>query len=171
MLRAIPIEVLLAAGYALFLMIVAVALEWLARRSHQRSEQYELAGFKFHADVDRWECPTGQHLHRSEVEHDQRIIRYKAPAHACNACHIKTNCTDSETGREIEHHLDSWLTSEIRRFHNGISLALLTLAALLLGIEAVRFPHPPAVFILAVLFLPIGIAVFRLASSLRFPAT
>jgi|SRR5579872_4328378 len=171
MLRAIPIEVLLAAGYALFLMIVAVALEWLARRSHQRSEQYELAGFKFHADVDRWECPTGQHLHRSEVEHDQRIIRYKAPAHACNACHIKTNCTDSETGRQIEQRIDSWLTSEIRRFHNGISLALLTLAALLLGIEAVRFPHPPAVFILAVLFLPIGIAVFRLASSLRFPAT
>jgi len=170
MFRVVPIEVLLAGGYALFLMIVAAVLQRLARHSHRRSQQYEVGGFKFHAEFDRWECPAGQHLHRSEADPSRHIVRYKAPAHACNACRIKTECTDSHSGREIEREMDSWLRSEIGRFHRGISLTLLALAALLLGVEVVRFPQPPAVFIPAVLFLPIGIAILRLVSSLSDPA-
>lgn len=171
MLDVIPVEVLLAAVYALFLIIVSAVLERLAKHSHRRSEQYEVAGFRFHRESDRWECPTGQHLHRREVEHDRRIVRYKAPASACNACHIKANCTDSETGREIEQHLDSWLTSEIRRFHHGISLALLLVAASLLIIEAVRYPQPRSDLLLCSLLVPVAIAAARLilafSSSLR----
>lgn len=165
MLGTIPVEVLLATVYALFLIAVSAVLERLAKHSHQRSEQYEVAGFKFHRELDRWECPTGQHLHRSEVEHDRRITRYKAPAHACNACHIKADCTDSETGREIEQRLDSWLTSEIRRFHRGISLALLLIAALLLIIEAARYREPRSDLLLGSLFVPVAIAAARLISD------
>ena len=165
MLDTIPVEVLLAAGYAIFLILVAAVLEGLAKHSHRRSEQYEVAGFRFHREFDRWECPTGQRLHRSGVEHDRRIIRYKAPAHACNACHVKANCTDSETGREIEQHLDSWLTSEIRRFHHGISLVLLLLAALLLIIEAARYREPRSDLLLGFLLVPVAIAAARLTSA------
>jgi hypothetical protein len=50
---------------------------------------------------------------------------------------IKHLCTESEEGREIEHHPDSWLESEIARFHRGISLALLFLAGLLLVVEMI----------------------------------
>jgi len=171
LLDTIPVEVLLAAAYALFLITVSAVLERLAKHSHRRSEQYEVAGFRFHRETDRWECPTGQHLRRSEVEHDRRIVRYNAPASACNVCHIKANCTDSETGREIEQHLDSWLTSEIRRFHHGISLALLLLAALLLIIEAARYREPRSDLLLGFLLVPVAIAAARLilafSSSLR----
>lgn len=170
MLRAVPIEVLLSAGYALFLTVVAVALERLAQHSHRHAEQYELAGFRFHADLDRWECPTGEHLHRISVDQHRRLVRYKALAHACNGCHLKPQCTDFDTGREIERPMDPWLASELGRFHRGISLALLILAALLLGIEAIRFPHPPAVFLLVIPLLPIGIAILRFASSLAHQA-
>lgn len=165
MLSTIPVEVLMAAGYAFFLIVVAAVLERLAKHSHRRSEQYEVAGFRFHREFDRWECPTGQHLHRSGVEHDRRIVRYKAPAHACNACHIKTNCTDSETGREIEQRLDSWLTSEVRRFHCGISLVLLLLAALLLIVEAARYREPRSDLLLGFLLVPVAIAAARLISG------
>lgn len=165
MLHAVPIEVLLAAGYALFLLIISVVLERVAMHSQRHSEEYETAGFKFHTEFDRWECPTGQYLHRIEIDHRRRIIRYQAPAQACNACHIKAQCTDSHTGREIERQMGSWLSSEIGRFHRGISLALLSLAALLLVIEAARYRQPYAELVLGSLFALVFIAATTLFSS------
>ena len=44
----IHIEVLLASGYALFLVMVAICLEKLGRHSQQRSRQYQTAGFTYH---------------------------------------------------------------------------------------------------------------------------
>lgn len=126
---------LMAAGYAVFLGFAALALELLARRSHRRAEQFHVAGFRYDAGLDAWHCPTGKRLHRAEIRRDRRTIVYRAPAHHCNRCHIKTRCTDSDNGRSVERRLDSWLDSEIRRFHIGISLALLVLAASILAIE------------------------------------
>jgi hypothetical protein len=163
MIRTIPIEVLLAAAYAVFLVAVAIVLERLARHSHRRSEQLQVAGFKYHPAPDHWECPTGQHLTRKEIDRHQRVVRYQAPGHICNKCSFKTNCTDSDTGREIERHLDSWLDSELQRFHRGISLALIFLAALILIIEMIRHNQPAELFVLAALLAPIGAAGSRLA--------
>jgi hypothetical protein len=129
------VDVLLGAIYAAFLVTVAVILERVALYSHRLSHQMEVAGFKYHTGHDRWECPTGQFLERHQTDHQLRIVTYRAPAHACNACHCRGNCTDSEDGRRIEHRLDSWLQSELRRFHRGISLALLLLAGLILAAE------------------------------------
>jgi hypothetical protein len=125
----------MAAGYAIFLGLAALALELLARQSHRRSEQFRLFGFRYDPGLDAWHCPTGKRLHRVEVRQDRRTIVYRAPAHHCNCCHAKEKCTDSDNGRTIERRLDSWLDSELRRFHIGISLALLVLAASILVIE------------------------------------
>jgi len=125
----------MAAGYAVFLGFAALALELLARRSHRRAEQFPVAGFRYDAGLDAWHCPTGKRLHRDEILPDRRAIVYRAPAHHCNCCTIKTQCTDSDNGRSVERRLDSWLDSELRRFHIGISLALLVLAASILALE------------------------------------
>jgi hypothetical protein len=125
----------MAAGYALFLGFVAFALELLARRSHRRAEQYQVAGFRYDSGLDAWHCPTGKRLHRTEISSDRRIVVYRAPAHHCNCCHVKSRCTDSDDGRSVERRLDSWLDSEVRRFHIGISLALFVLAASILVFE------------------------------------
>ena len=57
-------EALLASAYAIFLILLAFALEKVARHSHHRAERTRLAGFKYHPDHDIWECPSGERLMR-----------------------------------------------------------------------------------------------------------
>jgi len=156
-------EVLMAGGYALFLVAVAAMLEWLARHSHLRSEQMRVTGFKYHHEFDLWECPTGKQLRRHSADHERNVVRYRAPGHVCNACHKKIDCTDSDEGREIEQRVDSWVQSEIHRFHRGISLALLLLAGLILVAEVVRYNHPRDLIVLGIPLIAISAAGMRLA--------
>ena len=166
MISGIHLEVVLALGYALFLGAVAFLLEFLARHSHKRSQSYVNSGFVFFQDMDLWECPAGRQLTRADADYRRNIVYYRAPAAACNSCSLKNNCTDSNEGRLIEHRLDSWVESELRRFHRGISLVLLFLAALILVAEAVRFSAPGDLLALGVLLVPTSIAVSRLCGSL-----
>ncbi len=128
-------NVLFGSIYAIFLVAVAAILERVALQSHRFSKQIEVAGFRYHTSQDRWECPEGHYLHRDHAGSAFRIVTYHAPAHVCCACRSREICTDSEDGRRIEQRLDSWLQSEIRRFHRGISLVLLLLAVLILAAE------------------------------------
>lgn len=156
-------EVLMAGGYTLFLVAVATMLEWLAKHSHHRSEQMRVTGFKFHKELDHWECPTGQLLRRHSTDHQLNIVRYRAPGHVCNACHKKTDCTDSDIGREIELRVDAWVQSEIHRFHRGISLVILLLAGIILVAELVRYNWPRDWLLLGSLLLAVSAAGIRLA--------
>ena len=157
MQQTIDIEVLLAGVYAVFLILVAFGLELLARHSHHRSKQMGVAGFRYHRHHDVWECPTGQQLKPLATDYGRRLVRYRAPAHICNACSIKHLCTESEEGREIEHHPDSWLESELARFHRGISLCLLVLAELLLIVEMIRHQRAVELLVLGPLSLAITV--------------
>ena len=142
MLQSVDAEVLMVAGYSVFLILTAFGLEWVARCSHRRCEQLRIAGFKYHHQPDIWECPTGQSLTPVAVDHSRGSVRYRAPAHACNACSMKEMCTASDDGREIEHNPSAWLQSELARFQRGISLTLLFLAELLLVIEILLHNKP-----------------------------
>lgn len=164
MLGQFPVEVLLSSGYAAFLLAVAATLGKLAKHSHRRAEQYELAGFRYQPGFDRWECPAGNHLVRIETDHLRRTVRYRAPAGDCNSCAKKNDCTDSDAGREIEHRLDLWLQTGLIQFHRGLSLTLVALAALLLLVEAVRYPEASAVTLLGTLFFAAALAGARLLS-------
>jgi hypothetical protein len=99
----------------------------------------------------------------------RRLVRYRAPAHVCNACSIKHLCTGSEEGREIEHNPDSWLESEIARFHRGISLALLFLAGLLLVVEMIWHQRPIELLILSGFLVPIALLVSQLSAAFLAP--
>lgn len=158
--------ILLAGGYAVFLVAVAVSLERLGRSSHRLSERFEVAGFQYHAQHDRWECPTGNHLHRVANDSPHRIAVYQAPAHVCNSCAAKHQCTDSDSGRRIERRLDSWLESELRRFHRGLSLGMLVLALAILGLEMSGQDTVDDRLLLAGLLLSIGILGVRRAQDL-----
>ena len=162
MLHGLATEVLLATGYALFLLFVAAALELLAKHSHSRMRRYEIAGFRYHRLLDHWECPLGEKLHRIETGCQSRIVRYRAPAHACSTCPAKKDCTQSDQGREIEQHLGAWLDFEVGRFHRGASLALIILAALVLAIEAFR-AQPGATWLLLTALAAITVTGVRLA--------
>ena len=169
MIHGIHIEVILAGGYALFLVGVALGLEYLARHSHRRSEHYRNSGFVYKRKLDVWECPTGHHLTRVETDFERRIARYRAPAHKCNVCHCKKDCTESDTGRELESRLDAWLQSELRRFHRGISLVLLVLAVLILAVEMIWHRDVRDWLVLAGLLVPIALAGSRYLVSFAEP--
>jgi hypothetical protein len=147
MIGPLHIEVALAAGYAGFLMVVAAGLEWFGRHSHRRSGQFRTAGFKYHSHLDVWECPCGHHLHPHHRDPVREVVRYRAPAHTCNACARKNDCTDSEHGREIIHSSESWIETQAGKFHRVLSLTLLFLAALILIAEMFRHPTLPEVLL------------------------
>ena len=131
-------EALMFAGYGAFLLAAATLLEWLSAHTHRRSLRYRTAGFSYDEQLDHWSCPEGQHLWPHEFDHERRLVRYRAKAHICNGCPRKEACTDSDNGREITRPLDPWPHSEAGRFHRGLSLMLVVLAALVLVVGVVR---------------------------------
>ena len=166
-LAGLPVEVLLAAGYAAFLLAVAAALEGVARHSRARAGRLETAGFRYHEAHDRWECPQGEHLVRVGEDRARHVVRYRAHAHVCNACPLKGDCTDSDDGREIARSVTPWLESEIGRFHRGLSLALVLLAALVLAVGVARHPDGTEGMGLAGFLGLVAITGVRLAAGLR----
>ncbi len=160
-------EALAAAGYSGFLLIVALALDMLARHSHRRSTRYRTAGFDYRGDLDAWICPEGQHLHRVETDHARRLSRYRADARICNACPSKPDCTDSDSGREIARALDPWPHSEAGRFHRGISTVLVGLACVIAVLALARNHAPAELVLLAPLCVASAVALGFLLASFR----
>jgi hypothetical protein len=61
--------------------------------------------------------------------------------------------------------MDSWVESELRRFHRGISLTLLLLATVILIAETVRHAEPRELFLLGCLLFAVGLAEAKLFVS------
>ena len=163
----IRIEVWLASGYSIFLLVVAAFLERLALCCYRRSHRIHTSGFTYRQELDAWECPARQFLTRSAVNSQTMLVIYRAPAGVCTGCALKSNCTDSDRGREIAGPPDRWLQSQIGRFHRGLSLSLCVLAALLLTVEVFRsqaFAERVLLTSMLVLITRLGT---RLASELR----
>ena len=167
MLADFHLETLLASGYALLLLVIAAGLETMGRHSHRRAGQYHNRGFRFHKHADHWECPHGARLERAEIDNELRVIRYRAPAQTCKGCPIRGQCTDSDSGRELSVSLDPWLSSEIGRFHRGISLALLILAVLIMAVELVRHGRGPERWVLSAALATLSLLALNVARGLR----
>jgi hypothetical protein len=170
------VETFFAVGYAGLLTGGAFALEWLSAHTHRRALRFRTAGFTYDADRDHWLCPEGEHLWPHEIDHEQRVVRYRARAHVCNACVSKHRCTDSDRGREVVRPLDPWPHSEAGRFHRAIALLLVAVSAVVLLVELVRHHAPPE---LALILPALGLTLVAgrwLLRDLRrhpgnFPAT
>jgi hypothetical protein len=161
------LEPLLATGYTLLLVVIAGGLEWMGRHSHRRADQYQTGGFRFRKDAKHWECPMGARLHMAEIDHELRVVRYRAPARTCNGCSMKPDCTDSDTGRVISVSMDPWLSSAIGRFHRGISLSVLVLAGLIIAIEIFRHNHGMELLELMAIMFMVSLLGLNLVRGLR----
>jgi hypothetical protein len=154
-------EAMLAAGYAMALIVGVVALEWLSSHTHRRALKWRTAGFDYDEGRDAWLCPEGEHLWPHEFDRERRLVRYRARPKVCNACAVKHACTDSDRGREIVRPLDPWPHSEAGRFHRGISLVLVAVAIFILLVAAVRNREPAALLLLSAVML-VALLAFRL---------
>lgn len=162
-------ESLLAAGYALVLLLIGFGVERMAHRTHRRAHDYATRGFVYHAHLDVWQCPNGQHLQPITTDEARRLIHYRAPAAACNRCPLKSNCTDSETGREVTRSLDSWLETDVGRFHRGLSLVLSVLAGMIVTVALVRRHADADVLVLLSTLVVVLFTVRRRFGALRRP--
>jgi hypothetical protein len=170
-MSGVAAESLMAAGYGLFLALVALGIDALARHSHRRSELYRTAGFSYDPHHDAWECPEGERLHRIETDMHQRLARYRARAHVCNACPRKADCTDSNEGREVTRMLDPWPHSEAGRFHRAIAVAIVCFGILVIGAGAALHHEPADLAVLgAALLLTTAVAVYLLADLRSAPS-
>jgi hypothetical protein len=168
-------EVVLFTGYAGVLLVVACALDRLARHTHARSDRWRTAGFRYHPQHDVWVCPQDQMLWPSLYDEQQRLMRYRAKPSVCNACPVKSDCTTSPLGREITRPTEPWPHSEAARFHRGLVLVLIGLSALLLIVMAVRHPQPGDLAVLVPALAVSGALAHRFTDHFRrtpagFPA-
>ena len=164
-------ETALAAAYSAFLIVGAFMLEWLSAHTHRRALRFRTAGFTYNEDRDHWVCPEGEHLWPHELDREARLVRYRARAHVCNACHVKHRCTDSDTGREIVRPLDPWPHSEAGRFHRVIALIMVGLGILILLVELVRRHRPEeALLVGALLVGAVGAARWLLRDLRAHPS-
>jgi len=147
-------EVALVGGYALALLAVATVLDVVAKHTQRRSERFRTAGFRYNPQHDAWICPQDEMLWPVEYDADRLLVRYRARPSVCNACPVKSDCTTSPHGREVVRAIAPWPHSEAGRFHRGVSLVLVGLAALMLVVVAVRHPVQSTL----VLLLPTGLA-------------
>ena len=162
-MSSIHIEALLASGYALFLVAVA-DLPRKAGATHPpkiasvpNSWVYLSSAPAMCGSVPPVSTSSSGRSTLNGGSHE-----YRAEAKSCNSCALKENCTDSEDGRRLEHHLDSWLQSEVRRFHHGISLALLFLAGLILSLETTLQTATTDLAVLLSAMVPVAIMATRL---------
>jgi hypothetical protein len=163
----VHVEVFLAAGYAAFLLGLALGVDLMARRSHARSERYRTAGFTYHPTHDAWICPEDQILTRTETDHELRLVRYRARSQICNHCPVKDDCTDSEHGREVVRAMDPWPHSEAGRFHRGISLVVALIAGLILAAEILRNHAPPELAVLGAALAVVALTLWHLHAAFR----
>ena len=160
-------EAVLFACYAVFLLLTAAALDGLARHSHARSDRYRTAGFRYHPEHDAWVCPQDQMLWPTRYDEGQRLMRYQAKPSVCNACPVKTDCTSSHHGREISVPTEPWPHSEAARFHRGIVLVLVGLAALLSVVAMVRHHQPLDLAVAALPLVATGLLGRRFTDHFR----
>ncbi|MBS1822801.1 MAG: hypothetical protein JST61_12640 [Acidobacteria bacterium] len=153
-MHGVSIEFVLYLGYALFLALIALLLEVVARHAHRRASTVTTLGFTYHPDRDVWQCPQDKHLFPVFSDPVKKTVTYRAAADICNACPSKAACTDSTGGRTIERRSLESLQFGMQRFHRAVSLTLVTLASAILAVEIYRTPNTyPRAILIAFLFL------------------
>lgn len=128
----------LVAAYAVILLGVAWGFDRMARGASARALRSRTGKFMYHEDHDAWRCPEDQWLWPTSFDPANRVMRYRAKPSVCNSCPVKSTCTTSDHGREVNRDVDPWPHSEAGQFHRGIAcvvagLALVLVLATLIG--------------------------------------
>ena len=83
----------------------------------QRAGMFGEQEFVYDAVADVYRCPGGQTLRFiSQCDTTRRRI-YAAPAAACTACSLRSQCTTAQRGRRVGRHLDEAYLDRVRRYH------------------------------------------------------
>jgi hypothetical protein len=88
----------------------------LPNMNHRRPF-YSQDNFAYDAAHDAYHCPAGHALSRERIKHSEGVIVYRADAATCNACPLKTECTESSRGRIVHRSLYADYLEKVRGYH------------------------------------------------------
>jgi hypothetical protein len=73
--------------------------------------------FTYDAERDEYRCPQQHPLKRETAKHSEGVVVYRASAATCNACPVKTKCTESAHGRIVHRSFYADYLEKIRGYH------------------------------------------------------
>lgn len=161
-----PADVL-ALVYGFALLLVAYLIDLSARRSASKTTEYRSGAFVYNEDHDAWLCPNDEWLWPQSFDPDNRVMRYRGKAQICNSCQIKSTCTTSDTGREVQRMVDPWPSSESAKFHRGIACTVAVLAFAWPFAQTIATDGAQATVILGLASLLIALGALPLFAHLR----
>jgi len=83
----------------------------------ERTAFYGARDFNYLPGRDLYLCPQGQELRRARTKYTESVHVYQARAEVCNACPVKSACTNSVGGRTIHRPFDQEYLDRVRRYH------------------------------------------------------
>jgi transposase len=83
----------------------------------QRTPFYGASRFTYDPERDEYRCPEGQVLQRKTAKYTEGVVVYQAEAATCNACPLKTACTESSQGRQVRRSLYAEYLDRVRAYH------------------------------------------------------
>jgi len=83
----------------------------------QRTPFYGASRFTYDPERDEYRCPEGQVLQRKTAKYTESVVVYQAEAAICNACPLKTACTESSHGRQVRRSLYAEYLNRVRTYH------------------------------------------------------
>ena len=83
----------------------------------KRTAFYGPQEFTYLPERDLYLCPQRQELRRARAKYTESVHVYQARAEVCNACPVKSACTDSVGGRTIHRPFDQEYLDRVRRYH------------------------------------------------------
>jgi hypothetical protein len=132
------LEESLLLGYTIVVLAGARLMERMARIHFERARRYSEHGFHYDADADHYHCPEGERLALHQINPQERVAVYRAPASTCAGCPKKSRCTPHDEGRYIYRPLAAWTETDVGRFHQWLSLLM---AASALALSLMTFLH------------------------------
>jgi transposase len=84
---------------------------------NHRRPFYGQDDFTYDAVHDAYRCPEGHSLQRERVKPTEGVIVYRADAATCNACPLKSKCTESSHGRIVQRSLHADYLEKVRGYH------------------------------------------------------
>jgi transposase len=82
----------------------------------RRTALFTIEDFVYDAQKDLYTCPSGETLRRRGHDHRGSYVRYAAKASVCNACPLKSKCTNSPKGRWLSRGLQEEYLERVRGY-------------------------------------------------------
>ena len=73
--------------------------------------------FAYDAERDVYVCPAGQILRNTGARKKLRLTRYVADPAVCNACPLKSKCTEGKSGRAVNRNFDEGYFEKVKDYY------------------------------------------------------